>query len=677
MQKIFAFNLIALFCLNACGQGETSSSNSIEIQEESINETPPASLARRSSHQKPAFPIESVTFQEGQPRESSAVLIAKLGDRRIVFIADQDEQCVTAADPQRRTELASLHLEGEPSQMLLGHDGRLYVALRNKNQIISLEWTGQLDGSLRKSSLPPIHTEAEPIALALPPHSATLLSISGWGSHLEGFSIQYDENGPAATQILSIPLPREPRALLLSQDGKTAFVSHMTGAVLSAVHLDRQSYPIERIPLEGGDLDTPPMCPPPGFVFQPETKRLATQGYALARDERGRVFSPLSLARVDNPRLRSDGYGISSKLPSHIFGIAVLQGSSTPQATYASLHPQAETVHHHLKQVRNCLLPRAAHYDAARRSIFIACADIPTVLEVSADSPDPARALKQRYRVALGATALALDSSEDQAFVWSQFSRTLTLLPLGKASSAMAANRLKSSPIVGHSIRLRQSDAEDYQKTMGRMLFHISGDKRIAADGRACASCHPDGRDDGFTWATPDGPRQPPMLAGRVEGTAPYSWSNLHPTLNDHLSQTISRLHGKGLPAQDTEALVHYVQTMPGPPVKPAPERDALIARGKELFNAQETGCTHCHREESAFTDGALHDISSAAFADKTSLFETPSLRFIGGTAPYFHDGRYSSLRDLLLATKNTMGTTSHLSELDFIALESYLISLH
>ena len=34
---------------------------------------------------------------------------------------------------------------------------------------------------------------------------------------------------------------------------------------------------------------------------------------------------------------------------------------------------------------------------------------------------------------------------------------------------------------------------------LGRILYHSTSDSRISKDGRACASCHPDGRDDGST----------------------------------------------------------------------------------------------------------------------------------------------------------------------------------
>ena len=56
--------------------------------------------------------------------------------------------------------------------------------------------------------------------------------------------------------------------------------------------------------------------------------------------------------------------------------------------------------------------------------------------------------------------------------------------------------------------------------------------------------------------------------------------------------------------------------------------------------------------------------------------FDTPSLRFVGGTAPYFHDGRFATLEDLLMNPGGRMGHTLHLSRRDALALTAYLETL-
>jgi cytochrome c peroxidase len=71
-----------------------------------------------------------------------------------------------------------------------------------------------------------------------------------------------------------------------------------------------------------------------------------------------------------------------------------------------------------------------------------------------------------------------------------------------------------------------------------------------------------------------------------------------------------------------------------------------------------------------------VHDVGSAAKVDGRGAFDTPSLRGVGRTAPYFHDGRYATLRDLILGVDDTMGRTRHLSADDVDALTAYLESL-
>src|SRR6185369_17408786 len=115
-----------------------------------------------------------------------------------------------------------------------------------------------------------------------------------------------------------------------------------------------------------------------------------------------------------------------------------------------------------------------------------------------------------------------------------------------------------------------------------------SRDARIST-GRACATCHPDGRDDGLLWTRPDGARQTPTLAGRLDGTAPYGWFGESPTVAQHLEKTFQRLGGTGFkgPAAraDLEALLAYVAQIPPPPAAQAGDLDE-VARGAKVFGS-------------------------------------------------------------------------------------------
>src|SRR4029079_8721237 len=67
------------------------------------------------------------------------------------------------------------------------------------------------------------------------------------------------------------------------------------------------------------------------------------------------------------------------------------------------------------------------------------------------------------------------------------------------------------------------SDPLSADVAAGRRLFLTERDRRITRDGRACAGCHREGRDDGVVWKLGAGPRQTPMLVGRLDH-GPFGW---------------------------------------------------------------------------------------------------------------------------------------------------------
>ena len=79
--------------------------------------------------------------------------------------------------------------------------------------------------------------------------------------------------------------------------------------------------------------------------------------------------------------------------------------------------------------------------------------------------------------------------------------------------------------------------------------------------------------------------------------------------------------------------------------------------RGYVLFNTERGDCFHCHNEP-MFTDNLFHNNGlDADFEDlgresvtgdvlQRGMFKTPTLRNVELTAPYMHDGRFSTLRE-------------------------------
>jgi len=301
------------------------------------------------------------------------------------------------------------------------------------------------------------------------------------------------------------------------------------------------------------------------------------------------------------------------------------------------------------------------HLDAAHREV------VTTVDE----RPDP------EIAAGLGMTGVALDRGE--VFSYAAFDRVLVSASLSRTDAAP-----KAEVSLGKGVL-------DEQMARGRRLF-FRNDHVVSAAGLACASCHVDGREDGLVWRLQGARLQTPSLAGRLADTAPYNWHGTTKSLPDNITQTITRLGGSGMGKGDREALARYLSQGLRPVRPPPPVADpAVVAEGKALFHDRTVGCSGCHDPDSGFTDGQAHDVESLSAAERKELaeslggkppeaaaaaFDTPTLRQVGLTAPYFHDGSARSLEDVVEHNQDRMGKTSQLSSDERRALVAYLRTL-
>jgi mono/diheme cytochrome c family protein len=616
--------------------------------------------------------------------------MARVHGRLLAYIADEDESLVRILDLEGEgppKELESVRMPGRPGRMLMLPGGRLAIPTTDKAEVAVYTPAAVGDGLELLCSL---ETPDEPVDLAETPDHKTLLVAADWGHALVAFDMESGE------RRFDVDLPRSPQALVASADGIHAYVAHASGRALSVVDLTTTPPSTRDIDLHGESTDPKSalvvMMPMPvpmrrrmddaaqnldDFVLiedqrarlfrrpapAPVRRRSACQGFALAElgGQEPRLLSPMVEVATGNLTAPSSGYGPGGDLSpatAELPVVAVIDEATgkARQDSVRALEPQVSS------KKPPCLLPRAAV--VAHGSLYVACMGIDAVVEYDATAPVPEAHERRRWRVGSGPTGLALHGS--RAVVWSQFAGTASVL-------ALSADREASDPIAVVSVARNPRTQEEEETARGRALFYTSSDSRISKDGRACASCHPNGRDDGLVWSTPGGPRQTPMLAGRLPDTAPYGWDGAGSDVSHHLDHTLERLEGEGFAPADRAALVRYISTLAGPTVHAratAETRD----RGQAVFLS--AGCASCHSPESAWTDGQRHEVSSRASADASAAFDTPSLRFVGGTAPYFHDGRYPTLRDLLTRSDGPMGAARGRPAEDIDALETFVRSL-
>lgn len=240
-------------------------------------------------------------------------------------------------------------------------------------------------------------------------------------------------------------------------------------------------------------------------------------------------------------------------------------------------------------------------------------------------------------------------------------------------------------------MRLRQ------RQTLGALLFsdtRLSGDKT-----RSCASCHQPARGytDGLQKARAvrgrlDTLRNTPTLFGLAAAKS-FNWDGSAATL-EH--QALGPITGPDEMAGQPEvivarlredadmvkkfreafpdttptvtqhtialALASFVRTLAPPQTRfdawTSGDDDALSQqekRGFRLFVGQ-AGCVSCHRGW-RFTDDGFHDIglperqsTNRIDAGRVGVraFKTPTLRALNKTAPYMHDGRFTTLDDVV-----------------------------
>ncbi|HWO09622.1 MAG TPA: cytochrome-c peroxidase, partial [Polyangiaceae bacterium] len=199
----------------------------------------------------------------------------------------------------------------------------------------------------------------------------------------------------------------------------------------------------------------------------------------------------------------------------------------------------------------------------------------------------------------------------------------------------------------------------------GTAMFHMN-----SGFGIACASCHPEGREDGRVWDFVGiGPRRTQSVAGGLMATAPFHWSGDVEDLT-HLVHDVfvSRMGGPRPNRPQVEHFSDYLDRVPAP-LKPRLDA-ARVARGAAIFHDSATGCSSCHDGE-LLTNNNSYDVGTGG------PFQVPSLVGLDARAPFMHDGCATTLADRFEPCGGTAhGETSHLGDAEKADLIQYLRSL-
>lgn len=202
----------------------------------------------------------------------------------------------------------------------------------------------------------------------------------------------------------------------------------------------------------------------------------------------------------------------------------------------------------------------------------------------------------------------------------------------------------------------------------GHDLFHQGTTAFLA-----CASCHPEGGEDGRVWTFVGiGPRRTQSLRGGIMQTAPFHWDGDLATMDALMSEVfLKRMGGPLLGATspaDAAALATWIDAQPALP-RPSGGDAAAVARGQQLFSDAAIGCAGCH-SGARFTSNGSADVGTG------KAFQVPQLLGLSAHAPYLHDGSAASLRARFADRSDRHGTTSQLSPGQIDDMVAYLMTL-
>jgi DNA-binding beta-propeller fold protein YncE/mono/diheme cytochrome c family protein len=673
-------------------------------------------------------------------REGSTVVLGKLDGKKVAFVADEDTGTVRTIDLAAQHEIGSVTLGSRPGQLLVTKAGQLAVALRDDASVALLDARPNGTLVLGKKTTTPnepvgltlspddatlyvvtgyshtlqafrldeqgnvgdrvldVSVEREPRAVALSHDGKRAFVAHAASSTLE----EVDVSSAKIAQSADLGIPASP---VLGELGMRRPMPMPMRRPMSPNVIFDALIPVaiaEEAPMSvlGDCFD----CA--GFDGVALPARFARQGYAFAHVDitttKGPVEGfvvPHTEVMTGDPMVISTGYGgggieADSDEPTERFTLSLMD-AATGKRKLLSQPGDA-------RNKDGCHLPRGAATDGTG-NVYVACFGSDsimafTVAEKTVEVPvDPPETKKLRFAVdakgsvkakiatrkvgyltmssegripvAAGPSGVALDAEDNRLVTFSQLDGSLSLI----STNAFGSKDAKTDTTT--TIKLLRSNGLTEQASNGRKLFFSGGDQRVSKDGRACSSCHPDGRDDGLVWSTPDGPRQTIMLAGRVNRQGPFGWLGKHPTLQVHMQTTMKNLKGTGLDASEQDSLASFLTQLKGPTQKYRALTTAEV-HGRDVFNSSDAQCSSCHAEKSGFTDHDTHNVKSATISDQTKEFLVPSLTDVAGSAPYFHDGRYASLEDLINKCDGTMGSTKQLSANDKGDLAAYLRTL-
>lgn len=607
------------------------------------------------------------------PVYHSPLSLAISPDNATLYVTDRTAGNVTVLDRVGRAKRAEIAVAGQPAQLALAADGgTLYVAERGAGTIAVVDTSKNV-----VSARIPVGRWPRAVAVGA---KTKRLFVANQDSH--DVSI-VDLSQPPGVPIARVAVVREPSDMALTPDEQRLVVVNQLplgaatdprlAAHVTIIDCQRRTVASD-VALPPGSTSVHGVCLSPDGRWAYVVHHLGRFNLPITQLERGWA-STYALTIVDV----TQGTRLATLLLDDL-----TQGAADPFAVVSSHDGRQLWISHsgvhevsrveiglvHELLVGQVPAQLAALKDGARENVWVRIQqDRSQIAELENDLTALyiAGAIHRFPSGGKGPRDLLLSTDGQELLVANYFTgavaaldpatgRTVAQISLGAAPEPDAARR-------------------------GELIFEDA--THSFQRWQSCASCHPNGgRTDGLRWDfLRDGIGNPKDTMNLVTAahTPPHNWRATRENLRICAETGLVDGH-RIVPTQQTvdDLFAYLVSLRPEP--SPWLQADGGLTesaqRGKLLFQGK-GACASCHPGP-LFTDQEMHSIGAVSPKEPDGRYDTPSLVEVGRTAPYLHDGRAMTLRDVLTTHNpaNAHGETSGLSAAELEDLVAYLMSL-
>jgi len=608
-------------------------------------------------------------------------------DGKILYVANLDAKQISFVDIHSGESIRLIGMPGEPTGLTLSPDGRnLYItcaAVRSMVLVIDAE------SAKIKATIPAGHTACGP---TVTPDGKRLYVCNRFDNNVSVIDLK------ARKEVDRVPATREPLATAITPDGKSVLIiNHLpadradTSDVAAVVTIiDTQSNATNTIRLPSGASGLRGIC------TSPDGKH-AYVTHILARYE-------LPTIQVDHGWMNANALSIIDTKEKKLLGTVLLDemylGAANPWdvactgdgkwicVTHAGtdelsvidargllkkllampVNPPPEQVGEVVYDDRNELLDYFRRRRAALMGKPAESGELYTLGSAAGVSNDLTflAGLRRRFKLkGKGPRGLAVIGSK--AYVAEYFSDTLGVVELEPKSPSRVSG-LSLGPKLQLTIKRR-----------GETLFNDA--ELCLQHWQTCASCHPEARMDGLNWdLINDGignlkntkslllaHKTPPMMSSGIRASAEAAVRGgiKHILFTEQTEQDAAAI----------DAYLKSIEPVPSPYLVEG-QLSPAAKRGKKLFFSEKVGCSKCHAGP-LYTDRQMHDVGSKSPCDRRRDFDTPTLIEVWRTAPYFHDGRCTTVKESISKCKDHKeGGDVELNEQQLNDLVEFVLSL-